>query len=102
MSVVWLLSRLRWFCRNDRVYGHIDVVAFAAPLSELVFSEARVELAPGFEGFVLFRHRRTYLLELLLTIGDFLLTSGLVVTSLIPLVTIRLPVLRFAVSLDCT
>ena len=97
-GVVRLFKRLLWFIRNDRVHGHIGVVASTAPCSELVFGKARVELAPGYEWLILFRHLLSFLSELLFTIGDlWLLTAGLGTTSLIPLVTIRLEVLFIAV-----
>ena len=99
-GVVRLFKRLLWFIRNDRVHGHIGVVASTAPCSELVFGKARVELAPGYEWLILLRHLLSFLSELLLTIGDlWLLTAGLGTTSLIPLVSIRLQVLFIAVIL---
>ena len=55
-GVIRLLKRLLWLIRNDRVHGNIGVVASTAPCSELVFGEARVELFPGYEWLVLFRH----------------------------------------------
>lgn len=100
-GVVWLFKRLLWFLRDDRVYGHKCVVTSATPCSELIFGEARVELAPGYEWFVLIRHRRAFLPKKLLPIGDpRLLTVGLCSTPLIPLVSIiRLRVLLIAVNL---
>ena len=99
-SVIRLFKRCLWFVRNDRVHGHIGAVASFAPCSELVFGKAWVELAPGYKWLILFRHRRTFLPELLLTIRDlWLLSTGLSTTTLIPLVSIGLNVLRIAIIL---